>query len=486
MLCGPFPGRADEAKRVDKPIWQIGDCWQVKCPIMYWSPPRLVGSTVPEPVTPPRKVGEYTVALKVIAVTKVLGEDCYVVEIRPGEDLPQSYRHTPFVIALRAYYRTRDLMLMRSEKLQSEHGIDYVASYLNWNARLNAPPEELSSLGWSLPLQLPVFPVQSGKTSERYVRKYDDSSILEAQKKGENVCLSGKFMWIPEPVTPQQEPELKTEGIKVSLIDRRTYSRSGDHDKVRLEEVWVPGKAWWSSVKIWDEFTKSPKEFLLVDPTDRQALAAVPTSRLPVFADRRPLNLTPPAGPSGNLNKDLAPPILRVISDYSFIHAYYRDAGGIDAASVKILVDNIDCTPDAFISHAYLNLEYTDDGITPDLDACRALSVEVKDTFGNLQRLGVNADHYDPSGIDPGNPSPALLKISYQLYREGEVLIKIRENDGEEIYRQVKLHQTRGPQSFTWDGRDEPGNLTRATSYLVEIFYCDVDPLEPIGYLEGI
>jgi len=98
----------DKQDQWSKLAWQKGDSWRVKCPVMSFHP--NTGSF---------KAGEYTVTVKVPGIGKtVSGVECYVLEIRPGDDLPDHIKKNSDMITEHVYYAADTLELAQIERWQ--------------------------------------------------------------------------------------------------------------------------------------------------------------------------------------------------------------------------------------------------------------------------------------------------------------------------------------------------------------------------------
>jgi hypothetical protein len=378
-------------------------------------------------------------------------------------------------------------MLMRVEQIYLKDDKEEVISHFDWIPQNNWDiPADSEARGWGIPLQLPVFPAAPGRIAERF--KGDamkDRSTREDVQKGKDVQTSGGLLITATAVTPTRESNIKENGLKVTFTHRVVYSRSGNHDYLRLEQIWLPGNPWWSIAWDYQDTTQKGKAFLLADnsikhePLNPGSLSLAPySSPSPEILPDNTASKYPAE------KKELIPPLLEVAPDYESVSAHYSDASGMDVSSVKIYVDKIDCTAEAAISSDKLMLRWDDDTIVPDLSVHHRIEVRVRDIYGNLQRISTSSHIFDPEGIDTGNPTPKTAIIAYNLYREGDVLIRMRAPEEKMAYHSVKIHQKPGINFFEWDGKDDHGKYLPQGNSVIEIFYCDKQPLEQIGSIE--
>lgn len=240
-------GKQDQ---LNKPTWQKGDSWKIKCPVMSYHP--NTGSF---------KTGEYTVNVKVLGTEKtVSGVESYVLEIRPGDDLPDNMKKNSDMIIERIYYATDTLELAQIERWQLDK--DGNESKLGREVSTEKNPLSLVYYGkngsW-IPLLLPQFPLVRGRADGHCRNEYKVSK--QEMESGENVALSFSGDTVVE--AAEGKDALTTGSTKVTFNATTTYSKSEDVSKKKSEQIWVPGKRWWSIARIYDG--QQVTEFTLVE-----------------------------------------------------------------------------------------------------------------------------------------------------------------------------------------------------------------------------
>ena len=82
--------------------------------------------------------------------------------------------------------------------------------------------------------------------------EYKDDDTVTRERKGENVMKSGSITVDIEAASTAERAAPGPGAVKVSFWRVETYSQSGKDEYVVLEQVWAPGKPWWSSLRIHD------------------------------------------------------------------------------------------------------------------------------------------------------------------------------------------------------------------------------------------
>jgi len=233
-----------QENKIDKPVWRVGDSWKVKCPLM-----------TARPGSDSRKYGEYTVSVEVLNNAKFREDDCYILQIKAMDDLPGRIKSEPSnPLKVFAYYRVNDLKLMRIEQFS---GSDEDTKPRNSiNASSDHPLFSFSGDGTWIPLQLPTFPVIQGRSVVLSHTECKDKDTLSRANKGENVEVSRSTVEEARTVRADEGQIAAPGAMRITFADRPNYSVSGEEEHVRIEQVWVPGKPWWSSARVY----RSPKD----------------------------------------------------------------------------------------------------------------------------------------------------------------------------------------------------------------------------------
>jgi hypothetical protein len=240
LMLGLNPVQAEETGRIDRPVWHADDAWQIKCPVMSFSP--NAGAF---------KTGEYTVMVKVIGAQKTLpGDDCYVIRFRAGDDLPDYMKKNSNRLIEHAYYLTDTLALAQVERWQLDP--QDIISWLGREVSTDKIPLSLvyyeGKGGW-IPLLLPQFPLAKGKTVRYCANEFKDKATLQKVEKGENVAVSFAGDMVVEEATGKDA--LAAGAKKIIFYAATTYSKSGALKRIVAEQIWLPGKPWWSIARLY-------------------------------------------------------------------------------------------------------------------------------------------------------------------------------------------------------------------------------------------
>lgn len=221
---------------IGKPAWRVGDWWRVKCPLMA----QKEGEKAV-------KIGERTVSLQVREKNQLRGADCYVLQIDMMDDFPPESRFT-----MLAYYTVNDLKLMRLEKRTADKDARLLSAE---NASAGQPIAAITERG-TIPLLLPTFPISPGRTAVPFRTEYTDKDTLDRASKGENVTTSMSIEQGAEVMTTDKGLGVESGALKVQFRETTSHSLSGNEERVLMEQVWIPGRPWWSSVRVY----RSPDE----------------------------------------------------------------------------------------------------------------------------------------------------------------------------------------------------------------------------------
>jgi hypothetical protein len=148
------PARAgDGTAELAKPRWKTGDAWTVKCSEMSYEPSR--GRF---------KIGEYSIVVTVLATAKSRrGIECYVLEVRPGDDLPEHMRKYSDLIVQHLFYSTSALELVQTEGWRTDTKGKKTFGRETSTDRHHLPSVYYGENGYMIPPLLPQFPLVSGK-----------------------------------------------------------------------------------------------------------------------------------------------------------------------------------------------------------------------------------------------------------------------------------------------------------------------------------
>ncbi len=239
--------------QVSRPVWAKGDSWTVKCADMSYHPG--VGAL---------KIGEYSVVIKVLGIQKSLnGTECYVLEVRPGSDLPEHMKQHSDLITEHVFYTTDALDLAQIERWKlDESGKE---SWLGREVSTEQHPLPLvyfASNGSWIPLLLPHFPLARGNSARLCRTEYKDKETKRRAAKGEDVAVS----FLGDAVV--EGPEGKDASIagaeRVTFRATTVRSASGAMPKKKAEQIWAPGRRWWSVARLYESSTQVI-EFTLVE-----------------------------------------------------------------------------------------------------------------------------------------------------------------------------------------------------------------------------
>lgn len=231
-----------------KLVWNKGDSWKIKCPVMSYHP--SVGSI---------KAGEYTVVMSVLGIRKNLqGIECYVLEIRPGDNLTGHMLDSPDSNFIEHIFYKRDtLELIQIEKWQI--GKDGKETSLG-RGEVSTARTPLSIIHYErgnwIPILLPQFPLTHGKVTQICRREYKELTHPD-----KDIALSFSGDSVVE--DPTGKDALLAGSIRITFYATKTYTKSGDHREKRVEQIWQPGKPWWSIARLYNR--QEVLEFTLVE-----------------------------------------------------------------------------------------------------------------------------------------------------------------------------------------------------------------------------
>ena len=216
---------AEQPSAVPKPKWQVGQSWQVKCPIFTFGFRAHSGADGPIDTGKSRTL-TYTVLRK----EEIGKSEVWAVRINVTTE-HQEDTHNFYV-----YYRTNDMSLMTDPRTSDFFlGKDGAPIYKEGIA---CPDLYGSS---DLLIEMPLFPLVAGKQESRII--YDGKTYDHKGPKPE--CLLVKSVSRVEPAPEQGEG-----AVKVTLTWVETDLKSHTSTRDYEEQIWKPGKPWWSSAQV--------------------------------------------------------------------------------------------------------------------------------------------------------------------------------------------------------------------------------------------
>jgi hypothetical protein len=250
LLC-PLYAR-DGTAGLAKPRWKTGDAWTAKCAEMSYEPSR--GRF---------RIGEYSTVVTVQAPAKPLrGIECYVLEIRPGDDLPEHMRKYSDLIVQHLFCSTSALELVQTEGWRLNK--DGRRTWIGRETSTDRHPLPLiyhgANSAWIPPL-LPQFPLVTGRSVRYSAAEFRDKETSGRVARGEDVTLSASSDAVTEEATGKDA--VAPGARKVSFYYTRTCSRSGVVKEKKAEQIWVPGRPWWSVARLYQGQTVT--EFRLAE-----------------------------------------------------------------------------------------------------------------------------------------------------------------------------------------------------------------------------
>jgi hypothetical protein len=236
ILVSGLCAHAAENGAIEKPVWRVGDSWRVTWPRMA----RMDGVGA-------KKIGEDALSIRVRETTQFRGVECYVLQFDPVDDTPPSSPASQGRISIRAFYTVSDLKLVRLEKRSADAEAKLLIAR---NAHADHPivvmPPEVS-----IPLLLPVFPLSPGQSAVVAQAKHEDEETRAEEKAGRNALkANGLEMDVQTPSAAESQCA-GPGAVKVRFWDYVDYSLTGRRDRVLMEQVWAPGRPWWSSVRVY-------------------------------------------------------------------------------------------------------------------------------------------------------------------------------------------------------------------------------------------
>jgi len=101
---------------------------------------------------------------------------------------------------------------------------------------------------------------------------------------------------------------------------------------------------------------------------------------------------------------------------------------------------------------------------------------------GNSQQMSLSSHLIDPGYLDPGSGRPEGTTVSYRLYKDGQVQMRIYNASDACLYRTINVgYQSMGFQSYQWDGLDDYGYPVPQGMYCIEVWYVVGNTYEFIG-----
>lgn len=258
--CGSCSPMNDKPIALEAPVWIKGDTWKVKA--MTFSTSGRDGRR--------HETGRYaTLRFEVVDNEEVYGEPCHVLKITPADDTKYNYPGDTF--EMWAYYSTKDLSLKRIRERSWTEG------KLSEYDEHSPPGKSLLSFQvgtpFDVPLDMPPFPIREDSQPRELVR-YD----LKANAK---VAASGDEDKVVESsiiATAAAEADSGAQGLsgkqaslpvfKVNFLTRDIYSKSGQHDKIHVEETWKGGNKWWTSATNISDVSRIVGKWSLVEESE--------------------------------------------------------------------------------------------------------------------------------------------------------------------------------------------------------------------------
>jgi hypothetical protein len=231
-------GASGAAVSISMPVWRVGDSWRVTWPRMD----RMEGAGA-------RKNGEAVLSVRVRERTQLRGVECYVLQFDPVDDTPPSSSPaSQGRISMRAFYTVSDLKLVRLEKRTADAEARLLGAQ---NAHSGYPLTAITPAdGVQVPLVLPTFPLSPGQSAILARVEHEDEVTRKAEKAGRNALKANGLEVDVEAPSAAESQRDGPGAVKVRFRAYVDYSLTGRRDSVLMEQVWVPGRPWWSSVHV--------------------------------------------------------------------------------------------------------------------------------------------------------------------------------------------------------------------------------------------
>lgn len=200
---------------IEKPEWRIGDSWEVDVPILNC------------PIGDTRGNGKYNrYIFSVVRLEEICKVNCYVLKVTQQQNLN---------VGSFVYYRVSDLALMGVKSFGGlEPGWEYRS--IDGDSLIN------KTLGLSIPLDLPKFPLEVGKQIEcKHKCPYP---VLNYKN-----CTSILVSIDVDDVSPQDSERFGLDAVKLTFKEVDIFSDAEPYTCLYLDQVWTPGNKWWSSAK---------------------------------------------------------------------------------------------------------------------------------------------------------------------------------------------------------------------------------------------
>jgi hypothetical protein len=236
ILVSGLCSRAAAGEAVEKPVWRVGDSWKVTWPRVA----RMEGVGT-------RKIGEDAVSVRVREKAQFRGTECYVLQFDPVDDTPPSPLSPQGRVSMRAFYMVSDLRLVRLEKWSADAEAKLLsAQNAHGGYPLLAMPPEVP-----IPLTLPTFPLSLGQSVTLFRGEHDDEEARQDEKAGRNALkANGAEVEVGAPSAAEAQGA-GPGAVRARFREYVEYSLTGRSERVRMDQVWVPGKPWWSSLRLY-------------------------------------------------------------------------------------------------------------------------------------------------------------------------------------------------------------------------------------------
>jgi hypothetical protein len=234
-LCAHAAGNG----AIEKPVWRVGESWKLTAP-------RIAEREGGEG----RRIGEDVMSVRVRERTQFRGVECYVLQFDPAEGSPPSPQTPESRVSTRAFYTVSDLKLVRIETRSA----DAEARLLG--ARSGSPEHPIMATTQAL-LLLPRFPLSPGQSTTLARAEHSDEETRKKEQAGRNALKANGVEVDAETPSAAESQRAGPGSVKVRFCEYVDYSLTGRRDRVLVEQVWAPGRPWWSSMRIY----RGPKEW---------------------------------------------------------------------------------------------------------------------------------------------------------------------------------------------------------------------------------
>ena len=244
---------------IQRPVWNKGDSWRVKCPVYGYSQMEI-------------EIRDYyTLVVEVLDNETARGEKCYVLKISSQPDFAKrggattDERYESYV-----YYRVTDLTIKR---IRTDHWRNGSLAQSDTYALPGATAFGIEVMYPTMPIVLPQFPLADSGSVMRHHKQFgsvDDPKAKADPEYYDKLVVSTTIYVVSTPgVTSRDAPSIASRGsikgaVTADFVRTDEY-KSGDLTQRVLTQVWAPGHKWWILARLGDRDPRSIGAYILLE-----------------------------------------------------------------------------------------------------------------------------------------------------------------------------------------------------------------------------